>query len=1240
MDFSTYSRLKYWHIFVLSAIIILLFAGGGLLFFNYSANEIRTEKHNDLSTIAEVKYNQLKAWRAERMADALLLSKSPFFITSLQRFIGADQDTKLRSEIAERLTLTVDYDHYRNVVLIRPDLKNLISVDESRTSLSAYQQQKIHEAIHLGEAMFTDLYLSGQDSLPQMDLIAPVYTANNSLLAILIFQIDPEEYLYPLLKDWPVPSQTSEVLLVRKEGDRVVFLNELRHNNEKALHFSLPVSRTDMPAVQAVNGKTGIVSGNDYRGVPVIADIRPINGTSWFMVAKIDEQEAFQELHFRTLVIVLFVLSLLILSSVVVMMYIYSRQRNVYKELYANEKKLREEHQEFRTTLYSIGDAVITTDTRGYVREMNPVAEKLTGWTEAEAAGQPLDKVFVIINEETRRPVTNPASIVLAKGIIVGLANHTLLISRQGNEIPIADSGAPIINEENEICGVVLVFRDQTEERTAEAALTESEERFRSLFRNMAEGVALHELVFGENDVPVDYVIVNCNHAYENIFGIEKTDILSKPASTIPGWIQAKYLKEYANVAISGAPLTFELHDTEKDKHFVISVATWGRAGFATIVTDITERIKYAEALWSQQQRMALHVEQTPIAVIEWDASFCVTEWNAAAEHMFGYSREEARGRHINSLLIPPEFHKDIDNLHKEILCYKQSRQGINKNLTRSGKRITIEWIITPLVDAHGTVLGFTSLCEDISSRIAHEEALRESEERFRRIFEESADPILLLNDSHFFDCNPTTLRKLGYTSREDIIGKTPAELSPEYQPDGQLSSEKAKEVIAAAKKRGFNCFEWAHTTASGEMIIFEVMLTPFKLHGETIYHVMWRDITERRMLMSQLIEAKEKAEEMTRIKSNFFANMSHELRTPLIGILGYSEVLQDRLIGQDELNKMAATINMGGTRLLETLNLILNISKIEASKVDITMQPVNICRILSETHTLYASAAEKKGLQFDFTTVEENIYCDLDEKLFRDILHNLVNNAVKYTERGRIWIAVKKTPHDAVIEFGDTGIGIAKEKQSVIWEEFRQVSEGFGRSFEGSGLGLTLTKKYINLLGGTIALLSEEKKGSLFTVTFPLIQKSALHPTDLDLIDDAIESIPATEDIEHNRLLFVEDDHISREIVSMMLQDRFILDIVTDAEEALVQVMKHKYDAVLMDINLGKDIDGVELTRRIKRLPGYQDIPYIAVTAYAMSTEREEFLSKGLTHYLSKPFSRAQLIQVLVDALSTKVSE
>ncbi len=313
-----------------------------------------------------------------------------------------------------------------------------------------------------------------------LDIAAPVHV-DNSTKVVLIFTVDPYTFLYPLIQSWPAPVKTAETLLLRKEGDSILYLNQLKNAPKAALELRQQITESSLPPLDAVNGKLESFEGIDYAGRNVIADIRPIRGTTWLMVAKIDKSEVFYELKFRIILqAVMLVMFLLLISSMAAFLY-SRRQKSIYEQLFLREQEFRLAQEEFRITLYSIGDAVITTDPGGIIRHMNMAAEKLTGWRETEAAGRRFEDVFKIIHEKSRGIIDNPVNRVLQEGLITDHFNFTVLMTRDGREIPVVESGAIVYDQHNRISGVVLVFHDITSRKEAEEQIrnlnTELEKR-------------------------------------------------------------------------------------------------------------------------------------------------------------------------------------------------------------------------------------------------------------------------------------------------------------------------------------------------------------------------------------------------------------------------------------------------------------------------------------------------------------------------------------------------------------------------------------------------------------------------------------------------------------------------------------------------------------------------------------------------------------------------------------------
>ncbi len=479
-------RRRLW--VALFVLISLGFVVGGFLFYRSETNRIQLQKSLELKTIAEFKANQIGDWRLERLAQADRTAASPFFVRGIEDWLRHPDTPGRREDLKKRLRLEQRYDKFADVCLISTNGRIVFSLSERPDPIDVADVQAITEATRRHQAVLSYLYRSRSGRV-YIDAVAPVADAAGRPLGVILFRSDAKTFLYPLIESWPTPSRTAETLMVRKDGRNILFLNDLRHRANTALSLSYPLNATDTPAVQAVLGKEGAFRGKDYRGVEVLADLRPIPGSPWFMVAKVDTAEILAEARYRAVVVFLGTLFLILLTASTIA-YIYRhRQAYLFKTLYHAEQEQREAHELFRTTLYSIGDAVITTDASGEVKHMNRVAERLTGWQEGEAQRKPLPEVFPIVNEYTRAGVANPVERILREGNVIGLANHTVLIAKDGREYPIADSGAPIHDEKGAIIGAVMVFRDRTEERRAQQALKESKASLDLALQSASMGV-------------------------------------------------------------------------------------------------------------------------------------------------------------------------------------------------------------------------------------------------------------------------------------------------------------------------------------------------------------------------------------------------------------------------------------------------------------------------------------------------------------------------------------------------------------------------------------------------------------------------------------------------------------------------------------------------------------------------------------------------------------------------------
>jgi CheY-like chemotaxis protein len=324
----------------------------------------------------------------------------------------------------------------------------------------------------------------------------------------------------------------------------------------------------------------------------------------------------------------------------------------------------------------------------------------------------------------------------------------------------------------------------------------------------------------------------------------------------------------------------------------------------------------------------------------------------------------------------------------------------------------------------------------------------------------------------------------------------------------------------------------------------------------------------------------------------------------------------------------------MSSLRLMETLNLLLNFTKVEAGKIELKINKVDIKKLVTETIALFEYPAIQKGIELKREIIPDDLKIYSDERIILQIMNNLVNNAIKYTKKGYIKLtideATKNNEAIMLIKVKDTGIGIPKEKQKLIWEEFRQVSEGISRNYVGTGLGLTITKRFVEKLGGSIEIESEVDSGTTFTVSIPKNTVVANIGEKSSVPKPSSFGAELGESGKDFDILYVENEEVSRKYVGYILRNIYNIDYAVYDKEAFEKLYNNKYKLILMDINLGKGMDGVELTKEIKKIPEYSNVPIIAVTAYALEDDKTEFLENGCVDYISKPFEKDDLLKMI----------
>ena len=536
------------------------------------------------------------------------------------------------------------------------------------------------------------------------------------------------------------------------------------------------------------------------------------------------------------------------------------------------------------------------------------------------------------------------------------------------------------------------------------------------------------------------------------------------------------------------------------------------------------------------------------------------------------------------------------------------------------GKYLFLDVQKAPLYNKAGELIGVVGAARDFTERKAAESALLESEEKYRMLFNANKDSISILATddngfpTHFLEMNDAASEIFGY-SKNELISQNLVNLETD------VPVEIILERMGKLKANGVVDFETVIKDKARRDRIIEVKVISINYRNRPALLNISRDITERKRSENELKVALKRAEESDKLKTAFLQNLSHEIRTPLNGILGFSNLLTNEDLSKEEIQEFTGIIRQSGNRLMEIVNNVLDISKIETGLITLNNKAFTINSLIADLCSFFNPNAVIKGIKLNYSNaLDDNssiIYSD--ESKINQILTNLIGNAIKFSNDGDIEFGYKIVEDKILFYVKDSGVGIHPEMFERIFDRFTQVDLSITRGYEGAGLGLAICKGLVELLGGKIWLESEIDKGTTFYFTVPFINAPP------------IANIPIEENTNNikphkTKVLIAEDDRTCYWYIKNALKNRNC-DLIwaQDGEEA-VEIVKSDPDIELIFMDMKMPImDGFEATRIIKGLR--PDLPIIAQTAYAFSEEKEEILAIGCDDYLSKPIEHKKLM-------------
>lgn len=838
--------------------------------------------------------------------------------------------------------------------------------------------------------------------------------------------------------------------------------------------------------------------------------------------------------------------------------------------------------------------------------------------------------------------------------------------------------GKITFSKEGQPLQLIGSIQDITERKLTNESLRESEEKYRSLVENSPDAVVIYidgKIIF-VNDETVHMAgaknkeeiigksVMQFIHpdSVESIIKRMEEVVLDSNASAV---VEEKFMDLLGNpidVEIKAIPTIYDhkeavqviIHDITKRKQSLLELNKMNRVySLISQINNLILRSKNREELLSEICRIAVtygKFRMCWIGMLDDDGKTINTAAFYGAEDGYFSKDNEI------TILDEPKGKGPTGTSMREgrtVICNNIATDSKMKHWRESAiQRGYHSSISIPIVVLDKIIGSFNLYSEDTNSFSSEEEVellekitqniaftlesilfeedrihTQEKIQQLSQAVEQSPVTIVITNTKGNIEyVNPKFTETTGYTF-DEVVGQNPRILK-----SGETSTDEYKELWQTLATGNEWYGEFHNIRKDGKSYWESASISPImNVQGKTTHYIAIKeDITARKLVEKELIKAKEKAEESDRLKLAFLANMSHEIRTPMNGILGFTELLKEPKLSGEEQQEYIEIIEKSGKRMLNIINDIINISKVESGQVEISLSETNLNEQLEYIHTFFKPETVQKGIKLSATNLlhQKEAVINTDKEKVYAILTNLVKNAIKFTDSGSIEFGCIKKGKNLEFFVKDSGFGISESYKKIIFERFRQANESLTRSHEGSGLGLAISKAYVEMLGGKIWVDSEEGKGSTFYFTIPATTKSMATAITADKKEYSDEK--EENQIKDLKILIVEDDEISKLLITIAVKtfSKEILKVSTGFEAIEACRNNPDIDLVMMDINM-PEMGGYEATEKIREFN--KDVVIIAQTANGMQSDRDEAIAAGCTDYISKPIninSLSELIQ------------
>jgi PAS domain S-box-containing protein len=829
---------------------VFLFLTAGILimghrYYQSEKNKTVKEKQTELSAIADLKVEQINQWRSERLGDANIIFKNNIIIHQIESFFRVPEERHRKQELLLWMKSMVQSYSYSDVLLIEPSGTVKLSATKSK-DLTYQGQENIKKVIRDREVLISDLYRSDVENTIHLDILVPLVSPerrDTSVIGIMLLRINPSQLLFPLIQSWPTSSRTSETLLLRRDGDSVLFLNELRHRKNTALTLRLPISQEQLPAAMAARGVEGTVEGIDYRNVTVLASIKKISNSPWFMVAKVDQEEIYTPLREQMKLVMLVVIFIILATASSIGLWWRQQRVNYYRKQYSIELERQVLISHYDYLFKYANDIIILADHNLNIIEANERALETYGYTRDELIG-----LSVIRLRAPQTAAQLPERIRLLDNVKTA-TYETVHQGKDGSTFPVEIS-ARVIEIENKKF-YQIIGRNITERKRAEEALLESEEKFRNLFEHSPVGKSITSLD--------GYFHVN--KAFCDIIGYSEDELKTKKWMEITHPEDIQLTHDFMQLLMEGkeSQTRFEKRYLHRNGKIVwtdlLSYLQRDKEGrpqfFITTMVDITERKRMEEVLQNNEKHFRALVENSSDAITLINSEGKVLYESSNVPRITGYDISARVG--MNGFeMIHPEDLSYVQNAFRKTLSEAGSiLRNIQFRCTRADGTVWwAEGTATNMLD-NPHVAAIVINYRDITERKRAEEEMQESEVRFATLSDAAFEGIAISDKGCIMDCNEQLIAMFGY-ERSTMIGRDVSSF---------VAPESLSRVLEHIRSGSEEPYEHFALREDGTIFPVEIRAKTLPYKGKPMRVTIIRDITERK----QVEEALRKSEKRFR---------------------------------------------------------------------------------------------------------------------------------------------------------------------------------------------------------------------------------------------------------------------------------------------------------------------------------------------------------------------------------------